>query len=85
MSTTLNIDDELYRQIKATAALRGCSVTSLIEESLRQALAASAAPGPSSPMPVSARRGGLTAEFVKTGIDISDTSAVRDWLDEAGR
>ena len=80
--TTLNIDDDLYRQVKATAALRGCSVTSLVEESLRQALAAGAAQGPSAPMPVSSRVGGLTTEFLNTGIDIDDTSAVLDWLDE---
>lgn len=35
MRTTLNIADVLFRRAKAAAALRGCSVTSVIEETLR--------------------------------------------------
>ena len=35
MRTTLHIADDLYRRTKAAAALRGCSVTSVIEETLR--------------------------------------------------
>ena len=41
MRTTLNIDDSLYRLAKSTAALRGCSVTSIIEEPFRMAFQAS--------------------------------------------
>lgn len=79
MRTTLNIDDDLYRQVKATAALRGCSVTSLIEESLRQALASSERS--LLPLPVSSRQPGFTEAFLASGIDINDTSAVLDLLD----
>ncbi len=35
MKTTLNIDDELYRRLKAKAALEGRKVTELVEEGVR--------------------------------------------------
>jgi hypothetical protein len=78
--TTLNLDDELYRRAKATAALRGCSVTSLIEDSLRQTLSAGP-PAPVEPMPVSTRRPGLAPAFAATGLDLNDTSAVLETID----
>ncbi len=80
MRTTLNIDDDLYRQVKATAALRGCSVTSLVEESLRDALR-SGSTARLEPMPISARRPGLAHSFDERGIDLNDSSAVLDVVD----
>jgi len=79
MRTTLNIDDDLYREVKATAALRGCSVTSLIEASLREALASSERS--ILPMPISSRQPGFAEEFLASGIDINDTSAVLGFID----
>lgn len=38
MKTTLVIDDELYRQVKARAALDGRTVTELVEAGLRAVL-----------------------------------------------
>jgi hypothetical protein len=38
MKTTLDIDDDLYRRIKAKAALEGRKVTALVEEGLRVVL-----------------------------------------------
>ena len=38
MRTTLAIDDDLYRQIKAKAALEGRRVTDLVEEGMRAVL-----------------------------------------------
>ncbi len=38
MRTTLVIDDELYRRVKAKAALEGRTVTELVEDGLRAAL-----------------------------------------------
>ena len=37
MRTTLNINDDLYREVKVEAARRGVSTTSVIEEALRMA------------------------------------------------
>ena len=39
MRTTLVINDELYRRVKAKAALEGRKVTELVEEGLRALLA----------------------------------------------
>ncbi len=77
MRTTLNIDDALYRLAKSTAANRGCTVTSIIEESLRVALQSASAPGSLPPLLVSSKPFGLAAD-----VDLSDNSAVRDFLDE---
>ena len=38
MKTTLNIDDALYRGLKAKAALEGRKVTELVEEGIRAIL-----------------------------------------------
>ena len=38
MRTTLVIDDDLYRRVKAKAALEGRKVTELVEEGLRAVL-----------------------------------------------
>lgn len=35
MRTTLNIDDQLYREVKVRAALEGSTVTQLVETALR--------------------------------------------------
>ena len=39
MRTTVDIPDDLYRQVKAEAALRGARVRDLMEEGLRRVLA----------------------------------------------
>lgn len=44
MRTTVNLDDALLREAKAEAARAGRTLTSLIEEGLRQALAQRARP-----------------------------------------
>ena len=38
MKTTLSIDDDVYRRIKAKAALEGRKVTEVVEEALRSLL-----------------------------------------------
>ena len=81
MKTTLQLPDDLYREVKATAALSGRSITSIVEESLRRFLGDRAASGELPPLPVSTRGGGFTAEFLASGIDFNDTSEVLAWLD----
>lgn len=44
MRTTLVIDDVLYRQVKAKAALEGRNVTELVEEGMRAILGAATGP-----------------------------------------
>jgi hypothetical protein len=77
MRTTLDIDDQLYRRAKATAAERGCTVTSVIEEALRLALDGKQEGGRVPPLPVSKESGGLLP-----GVDLYDGRALRDLLDE---
>ena len=82
MKTTLQLPDELYREIKASAALSGRSITSIVEESLRRFLADATTVEGLSPLPVSSSQGGFTDEFMTTGIDLHDTSEVLAWLDQ---
>ena len=77
MRTTLSIDDDLYRRAKATAAMRGCSVTSLIEDALRRDLDAPPAPTPVPDLPVARESGGPLP-----GIDLHDARSLAAILDE---
>ncbi len=76
MRTTLNIDDEIYRMTKALAAHRGCSVSSVIEESLREALARAEQPASRGPLPILSQSGGTLP-----GVDLNDRKALRELLD----
>ena len=82
MKTTLQLPDELYREIKASAALSGRSITSIVEESLRRFLADATTIEDLPPLPVSPSRGGFTDHFMATAIDVNDTSEVLAWLDQ---
>ena len=82
MKTTLQLPDDLYREVKATAALSGRSVTSLIEEALRMFLAQRVAEGALPELPISANQGWLSEEFRASGIDFTNTSEVLSWLDQ---
>lgn len=73
----MNIDDDLYRRAKALAALRGCSVTSVVEDALRTALLERESPQEFRGLPVSGQRG---APFA--GIDLHDSRALQSVLDE---
>ena len=72
MRTTLTIDDELYRQTKALAAVTGRSVGSVVEEALRVALArAQHDAAPVGPLPVS-------PGTPIAGVDLDDSAALLD-------
>lgn len=77
MRTTLSIDDDLYRRAKAAAALRGSSVTSLIEEALRRVLDSPATAAPVPDLPVARETGGPLP-----GVDLHDARALAAVLDE---
>lgn len=82
MGSTVQISDELYREVEATAVLSGRSVATIVEQSLRQFLAEQKMPGQLTAFPISTSQGGFTDEFMATGIDFSNTSEVLHWLDE---
>lgn len=78
MRTTLNIRDDLYRDVKIRAAERGDTVTSLVEEALEKLLAdREAAPRKPFVLRPLGRTGAPLA-----GIDMHNNAAVRDFMDE---
>jgi hypothetical protein len=65
MQTTLRLDDELYRQAKARAAILGMSLTKFLEEAVRERLH-TPLPTPRRRrlrLPVSSAAGGLAASY----------------------
>jgi Arc/MetJ family transcription regulator len=77
MRTTIRIDDDLYRRAKARAASSGQTVAELIEDAVRVALRP--------------RRGdeSVVAELpvfggsgVMPGVDLADSGALRELMDE---
>lgn len=77
MRTTLNLDDDLARAAKAKAAAEGRTLTSLVEQALREIMHGEAAPVPrSSQLPV------FHGDGPAPGIDLSDPHALRDAMYE---
>jgi len=74
MRTTLNLDDDLYREVKVVAAERGVSATSVIEDALRAALRTRVA-HQRLEFPVSSRTGGL-----RPGVNPDDRDQLYDLL-----
>ncbi len=81
LKTTVNIDDELLKAVKELALRSRRSVTSLIEEGLRRALAAAAGRGSqvaAEDLPTDGT-GGL-----QPGADITDNAALLTLMDGPG-
>ncbi|MFC8192962.1 type II toxin-antitoxin system VapB family antitoxin [Cellulomonas sp. NPDC057328] len=79
MRTTLNIPDDLYREVRTTAAATGRTVTSVVEEALRAALARHRAEqaGARAPYVVApSGTGGLLP-----GVDLDDSAALLDAME----
>ncbi|WP_136518117.1 MULTISPECIES: ribbon-helix-helix protein, CopG family [Cellulomonas] len=79
MRTTLNIPDDLYREVRTTAAATGRTVTSVVEEALRAALARyrEEQAGGRRPFVVTPHgSGGLLP-----GVDLDDSAALLDRMD----
>jgi hypothetical protein len=79
MRTTILLDDALYRDTKAAAAATGRTMTSLIEDALRERLARRAPSGKKprrARLPVSRGTKGL-----RPGIDLDDSAALLDAME----
>lgn len=74
--TTVRLDDDLYREVKARAAREGRTVASVLEDAVRVGMRrpADAAARPFVNQP--SGRGGLLP-----GIDLTDNSSLNDLLD----
>ena len=77
MRTTIRINDQLLRDAKAHAARVGCSLTSLIEDALRQAL---------SRQPANPRRGRVKLNTflgrgLRPGVDLDNSAKLLDILE----
>lgn len=75
MRTTIRLDDDLYREVKAQAARDGRTVGEVIEDALRAQARRRTADVPIEPLPVYGGTG------VLPGIDLGDNAALRDVMD----
>lgn len=78
MRTTIRIDDELYREVKARAAREGRTVGAVIEDAIRAHAARGAVAVEAPPLPVFRGTG------VLPGVDLADGSALREAMDDDG-
>lgn len=77
MRTTLNLDDQLIRRAKEEAARSGRTLTSVIEDALREALSRSSGP-PAEPYHVRPFAG----EGLCPGVHLDDSAALLDLMQE---
>lgn len=77
MRTTIRIDDELYREVKARAARSGRTVAAVLEDAVRRGL-----------NPPEQRTGGrfvvrpMGAGGLRAGVDLTSNVSVSEALDE---
>jgi hypothetical protein len=79
MRTTVNLDDQLLREAKVLARQTGRTLTSLIEDALRERLARRRAvlTGQPTHLPTVPGRGPLP------GVDLDNSAGLRDLMDAA--
>jgi hypothetical protein len=74
--TTIRLDDDLLARAKRAAAERGTTLTALIEDAVRRALAP-AGRSTRTPDPLPTFRG----DGLQPGVDLDDTAALHDVMD----
>jgi plasmid stability protein len=77
--TTIRIDDELYRLVKAKAARSGRTVAAVLEDAVRRGLNPPEQPRGSRYEVRPMGSGGL-----RSGVDLSTNAAVAEVMDEGG-
>jgi plasmid stability protein len=77
MRTTIRIDDELYREVKARAARSGRTVAAVLEDAVRRGLAPSERRAGGRYRVRAAGKGGL-----HPGVDLSSNAAVAEVMHE---
>lgn len=79
MRTTVNLDEQLLREIKLVAAQNGTTVTAVIEDALRDALARRKRPAIHQPVRLTTFRGG----GLQPGVDLDDSASLLDMMESA--
>lgn len=77
MRTTIRLDDELYRRLKARAGATGRTVGAVIEDTLRLGLDRTDAVARQEPDPLPTYGG----SGVLDGVDLSSNAALRETMD----
>jgi hypothetical protein len=77
MRTTIRLDEELLTRAKGEALARGTTLTAVIEDALRRALAPGAAPA-RPPLELPTFRG----DGLQPGVDLDDSASLLDVMDE---
>jgi hypothetical protein len=78
MRTTVRLDDALLKEAKVRAAEQGITLTQLIDESLRERLAARPRQGKAKPFRLTTYGRGGT----RPGVNLDDNRATRDLMDQ---
>ena len=79
MRTTLNVDDDLYRAVKASAAASGQTVTSFVEEAMRLLLLRHEQARSEERKPYVIEPYGSGGTF--PGVDLTNNAALEDLMD----
>lgn len=77
MRTTIRIDDDLYREVKARAARSGRTVAAVLEDAVRRGLTPTKRRARDSYTIRPTGRGGL-----RSGVDLSSNAALAEAMDE---
>lgn len=77
MRTTIRIDDDLYREVKARAARSGRTVAAVLEDAVRRGLSPATRPRTHPYVVRPIGRGGL-----RPGMDLSSNAAIAEAMDE---
>jgi hypothetical protein len=79
MRTTIRIDDQLLKDAKQLAIRKGKSLTSIIEDSLRESLARQHSSGAHEPVHLVTFRG----NGLLPGVDLDDSASLLGWMENA--
>lgn len=81
MRTTIRLDDDLLQDAKQAAAASGRTLTALIEDALRVALARRRSRDTPTPVELPTFKGG---GGLQPGVDLDDNAALLDLMDGPG-
>lgn len=77
MRTTVRLDERLLAEVKKYAAESGCTLTSILEDALRETLARRRSGGKRKTVRLKTVRG----EGLRPGVDLEDTASLLDHME----